>query len=176
MLLTPWLYIGIVTHLDQKTYEMGKVWGGTVIYSANYSEDFMAAMADYQQDGQLDTKSAILPYLAVTNDTILSTMVYLDDVEKPDAFAPFYDIPSVQDGTQIYDNFHQFAESALPELPRQVSLRKHNRPRPLTTYPILGGHSALPPCCWIRSPMSDSFLSYPSSLSAFKASTAARWR
>lgn len=117
-LLTAELYIGVVTHLNQLTYAMGKVWGGTVIYSGEHSEDFMAAMAEYQKDGQLDTKSAILPYLAVTNDTILSTMVYLDAVERPEAFAPFYEIPSIQDGTQIYNSFYEFANAGLPSLPR----------------------------------------------------------
>ncbi|ROT40790.1 oxidase/Diels-Alderase [Sodiomyces alkalinus F11] len=100
---------GIVTHINQRTYPMGKVWGGTVVYSGAYAEDFMAAMADYQQVGQLDTKSGILPYLAVTNDTILSTFVYFDDVVRPAAFAPFYEIPSIFDGTQVYDSFYDFA-------------------------------------------------------------------
>ncbi|KAF7538399.1 hypothetical protein G7054_g2974 [Neopestalotiopsis clavispora] len=109
---------GVITHLNQQTYPLGKVWGGVVLYSANYSKDFMAAMADYQTSGQLDTNSAILPYLAVNNDTILSTMVYLDEVKQPEAFAPFYAIPNLTDTTQIYDSFYDFANGGLPDLAR----------------------------------------------------------
>lgn len=78
----------------------------------------MAAMAQYQAEGQLDTNSAILPYVAVNNDTILSTFVYLDAVEKPAAFAPFYNIPNTSDSTQIFDSFYDFAHGGLPSLPR----------------------------------------------------------
>ncbi|RYP51844.1 hypothetical protein DL768_002920 [Monosporascus sp. mg162] len=109
---------GIITHINQRTFPMGKVWGGSIIYSANYSEDFMAAIAEYQEKGQLDTKSAILPYLAFTNDTILSTFVYLDHLDRPTAFAPFYDIPSVADTTQIHDSFYEFASGGQFSLPR----------------------------------------------------------
>lgn len=97
---------------------MNKVWGGQVTFSANYSKDFMAAMAEFQQHGQLDSKASILPYLALTNETILATFVYLADVERPDAFAPFYSIPNTSDSTQIYNNFYDFANGGLPSLPR----------------------------------------------------------
>jgi hypothetical protein len=132
VVLTEELLAGIVTHLNQRTYPLGKVWGGTMVYSAAHAEDFMAALAEYQAHGQLDKKSSMLPYLAVTNDTILSTFLYQDGVERPDAFAPFYDIPSLQDGTKIYNNFHEFAESGLPGLPRQA-----------TQYPRSSHHEAL---------------------------------
>ncbi|KAL2754837.1 hypothetical protein ACRALDRAFT_211544 [Sodiomyces alcalophilus JCM 7366] len=52
------------------------------------SEGFMAAMADYQEDRQLDIKSAVLPYLAVVSGTILSIFVYPNEVKRPEAFRP----------------------------------------------------------------------------------------
>ena len=97
---------------------MKKVWGGQVTFSSEYSKDFMAAMAEFQLDGQLDAKASILPYLAVTNDTILASFVYLAEAERPDAFAPFYLIPNTSDSTQIYDSFYDFANAGLPDLPR----------------------------------------------------------
>ncbi|KAI3316473.1 oxidase/Diels-Alderase [Xylariaceae sp. AK1471] len=109
---------GIVTHLNQYTYPLGKVWGGLVTYSANYSKDFMAAIAQYQSSGQLDTDSAMLPYLAFSNDTILSTFIHLGGEEKPKAFAPFYNIPNTSDSTQVFESFYDFANGGLPSLPR----------------------------------------------------------
>ncbi|KEY74550.1 hypothetical protein S7711_07153 [Stachybotrys chartarum IBT 7711] len=100
---------GIVTHVTQRTFEAGPVWGGTMIISGNYTTQFMAAIAEYQEIGQLDTKSAILPYIGINNHTIIQTFVYFDAVEYPDAFRPFYDIPVLVDQTQVYTSFYEFA-------------------------------------------------------------------
>ncbi|KAI0846070.1 oxidase/Diels-Alderase [Daldinia vernicosa] len=110
---------GIVTHITQRTYPMGQVWGGLVQFPGNSSKQFMAAMAEYQGNGQFDTKSAILPYIGINNDTILATFVYLDGVVRPDAFAPFFEIPVTADYTQVYDNFYEFCQVDLPyQVPR----------------------------------------------------------
>ncbi|KAJ5217446.1 oxidase/Diels-Alderase [Penicillium chermesinum] len=109
---------GIVTHLNQQTYPMGKVWGGTVIYSGDKAKAFMAALADFQADGQLDRKAAILPYLALTNDTIFATFAYLDPTVKPNAFDAFFQIPNVTDLTKVHDSFYDLASTGLPFLPR----------------------------------------------------------
>ncbi|KAI2785053.1 oxidase/Diels-Alderase [Daldinia loculata] len=105
---------GIITHIVQRTYPMGKIWGGLVQFPGNSSKQFMAAMAEYQAKGQLDTKSAILPYIGINNDTILATFVYLDGVVRPDAFKPFFEIPVIADYTQVFDSFYQFAQVDLP--------------------------------------------------------------
>ncbi|KAJ3498514.1 hypothetical protein NLG97_g1069 [Lecanicillium saksenae] len=109
---------GIVTHLNQRTYPMGKVWGGTVIYSGEQAKAFMGALADFQAKGQLDGKAAILPYLALTNDTIFATFAYLDPTVKPTAFDAFFKIPSVADLTKVHDSFYDLASAGLPPLPR----------------------------------------------------------
>lgn len=100
--------------MTQKTYPLGKVWGGTIAFPANASEQFMAAVAEYQRVGQLDEKSAILPYMAPVNDTILVTFCYLDGVDHPDAFAPFYKLPILADTTAIFDNLYGLASLPLP--------------------------------------------------------------
>ncbi|KAK5625854.1 hypothetical protein RRF57_001570 [Xylaria bambusicola] len=110
---------GIVSHLNFKTYPIAdKVWGGAVTYSTKYSADFMAAIAEYQLNGQKDTNSALLPYIAVGNDTILATFSYLDGIDNPDAFAPFYRIPNTSDTTQVLNSFYELASGSLPSLPR----------------------------------------------------------
>ncbi|KAI1462947.1 oxidase/Diels-Alderase [Daldinia caldariorum] len=105
---------GIVTHITQRTYPMGKVWGGLVQFPGNSSKQFMAAMAEYQAKGQLDTKSAILPYVGINNDSIIATFVYLDGVVRPDAFKPFFQLPILADYTQVFDNFYEFANIDIP--------------------------------------------------------------
>ncbi|KAK6950570.1 hypothetical protein Daesc_008898 [Daldinia eschscholtzii] len=100
--------------LLQRTYPMGKVWGGLVQFPGNSSKQFMAAMAEYQAKGQFDTKSAILPYVGINNDTIIATFVYLDGVVRPDAFKPFFEIPTTADFTQVFDNFYQLANVDIP--------------------------------------------------------------
>jgi hypothetical protein len=96
---------GIVTRVTMRTYALGKVWGGAMIYTNKYRDDIMSAFATYQTSGQLDRKSALLSYMGISNNTIYVILVYLDAVERPTAFAPFYDIPNIYDGTQMHDNF-----------------------------------------------------------------------
>ncbi|KAI0478373.1 oxidase/Diels-Alderase [Xylariaceae sp. FL0804] len=105
---------GIVTHITQRTFPMGRVWGGLIEYAGNASTQFLAAMADYQASGQLDKKSAILPYVGLNNDTILATFVYFGDVDRPAAFQPFYDISAAGDYTQIYDSLYNITNLSVP--------------------------------------------------------------
>lgn len=74
----------------------------------------MAAVAEFQRDGQLDEKAAILPYMAPINDTILVTFCYLDGVDHPSAFDAFFKLPILYDGTQIFDDFYGLASLPLP--------------------------------------------------------------
>lgn len=95
---------GIVTHATMRTYPLGKVWGGALVYTNDYRDDLMRAFATYQKEGQLDRKSALLSYMGISNNTIYVILAYLDEVEKPAAFKPFYDIPSTFDGTSMHNN------------------------------------------------------------------------
>ncbi|KAI1389021.1 oxidase/Diels-Alderase [Hypoxylon trugodes] len=104
---------GVVTHITQRTFQMGKVWGGIMQFPGNYSTQFMEAMFEYQTDGQLDTKSAVLPYIGINNDTIITTFVYFDEVQRPEAFKPFYDIPTTVDQTMVWDNFYELSKVAV---------------------------------------------------------------
>jgi hypothetical protein len=111
---------GILSHVTLKTFPQKKVWGGIIIYSINQMDQVMAAIAEYQTVGQLDPKSAVLPYVAVNNfNAIFISFVYLDAVDRPEAFAPFYAIPSLSDDTKIHDNF----SSAIAEVIDKVYLR-----------------------------------------------------
>ncbi|KAF2473017.1 bifunctional solanapyrone synthase [Lindgomyces ingoldianus] len=96
---------GITTHVTLRTYPLSKAWGGTLVYTNEYRDQLMEALTIYQHSGQLDTKSALLAYLGINNNTAYVSLVYLDAVRRPQAFKPFYDIPSVVDTTRFYDKF-----------------------------------------------------------------------
>ncbi|KAI0199504.1 oxidase/Diels-Alderase [Astrocystis sublimbata] len=104
---------GIVTHITQRTFSVDKVWGGVMVFPGNASTQFMEAMAEYQAKGQHDTHSVVLPYIGINNDTIISTFAYLKDVERPDVFKPFYDIPAIADQTMIWGNYASFCNSSI---------------------------------------------------------------
>lgn len=74
----------------------------------------MAALSDYQEKGQLDKNSAILPYVGLVADAIVATFAYLEPVERPDAFKAFYDIPVQEDLTQIWDTFGEMVSAPIP--------------------------------------------------------------
>jgi hypothetical protein len=84
----------------------------------------MQAFATYQKSGQLDQKSAVLSYLAINNATAYVSMMYLDAVERPAAFDPFYNISGatvVADTTSIRDSFSSvFDEDINRVVPRFV--------------------------------------------------------
>ena len=107
------LQTGVVTHIVQNTYPAEKVWGGIVVCPGNAWEQFMSAMAHYQANGQLDTRSAMLPYFFFNSDIIIQQFVHYDGVERPEAFAPFYNITSIDDQTQIWDSFSAMISSPL---------------------------------------------------------------
>ncbi|KAF2275723.1 bifunctional solanapyrone synthase [Westerdykella ornata] len=105
---------GIVTRVTLATYPVGKVWGGTLVYTNDHRDSVMGAIAKYQKSGQLDTNSAILPYLGISNNTIYVNVAYLDGVERPDALKPFLDIPTVADLTALHDNFTDLIKGGTP--------------------------------------------------------------
>jgi hypothetical protein len=97
--------LGIVTHMTLKTHPLGQVWGGVIAYNNTYIPAVMDALARYQQVGQLDTKSAILAYMVMTQNILLFNFVYLAPLERPECFQPFYDIPPLYDTTKLHDTF-----------------------------------------------------------------------
>ncbi|KAF3395218.1 Bifunctional solanapyrone synthase [Talaromyces pinophilus] len=99
---------------------MAQVWGGVVALPSNIAREFMSAMSEFQTTGQLDTKDAILPYIAPNNDTILATFV--KPVEYPNAFASFYQLSNLSDATQIYQTYYDIALLPVPSaVPRYVT-------------------------------------------------------
>jgi hypothetical protein len=113
--------IGVITHVTLKTYSLGKVWGGTILFTGEFRDELMQAFANYQKIGQHDQNSAVLSYLAINKATEYASLMYLDVVERPAAFEPFYisGATVVADTTSIRDSF----SSVFNEDFNQVVLR-----------------------------------------------------
>lgn len=106
---------GIITSAVFRTYPMGKVWGGIILYDGDQQDNIMRAFAEYQSTGQLDRKSALMSYVGVNNKTIVLVLAYLDEVERPAAFNAFYNITSLQDTTGTKNSFTELVNA--PESP-----------------------------------------------------------
>lgn len=79
---------GITTHITTKAYPMGAVWGAVRVWNSSQIHAISEAFAEYQREGQLDTKSSVIPYLVPTNGTIFITLVYFAPVTtRPKAYA-----------------------------------------------------------------------------------------
>lgn len=74
---------------------MGAVWGGLRVWNASQLDAVSDAFAEYQYEGQLDTKSSVIPDLVTTNSTLLLTLIYFAPVNtRPKAFDAFYRVPT----------------------------------------------------------------------------------
>ncbi|KAI4867549.1 FAD-binding domain-containing protein [Hypoxylon rubiginosum] len=79
---------GIVTSYELYTYPVGEFYIDARSYSLNQTSDFLHAVAEYQEKGQLDPLSSI--QLVETGSNIL--LLYNKPVQQADAFSAFYDL------------------------------------------------------------------------------------
>ncbi|KAL8804031.1 MAG: hypothetical protein Q9182_002822 [Xanthomendoza sp. 2 TL-2023] len=97
---------GITVSITTKAYPMGAVWGGVRVWNASQFDAVSDAFAEYQREGQLDTKSSVIPDLVPTNGTLYITLIYFGPVTtRPKAFDAFYRIPAVADDSGPRPNF-----------------------------------------------------------------------
>ncbi|KAL8990448.1 MAG: hypothetical protein Q9177_000898 [Variospora cf. flavescens] len=108
---------GITTHITTKAYPMGAVWGGVRVWNSSQIDAISEAFAEYQREGQLDTKSSVIPYLVPTNGTIFITLVYFAPVTTPPkAFDAFYRIPAISDESRARPNFLDLISGGPPQV------------------------------------------------------------
>ncbi|KAL9012925.1 MAG: hypothetical protein Q9173_002346 [Seirophora scorigena] len=107
----------IITHITTKAYPLGAVWGGLRQWNASQLDAVSDAFAEYQREGQLDTKSSVIPDLVPTNGTLFITLIYFGPVtERPKAFDPFYRIPAVSDNSKAHPNFLDLISVGPPQV------------------------------------------------------------
>ncbi|KAI0889686.1 FAD-binding domain-containing protein [Annulohypoxylon maeteangense] len=81
---------GIVTNYELYTYPVGQFSVDARAYSTNQTDAFLRAVAEYQQEGQLDPLSSI--QLLATGPTIM--LLYNEAVQSAKAFDAFYNLGS----------------------------------------------------------------------------------
>ncbi|KAI1080736.1 putative FAD-binding oxidoreductase [Whalleya microplaca] len=94
---------GVVTKFTLKTYPIFNVWGGMKLYTLDALPALFDAFAKYQTIADKDPYANVMLQAFPTNKSIgaVLNMVYLKPEESPEAFAPFYDIKTVQDTTKL---------------------------------------------------------------------------
>ncbi|OTA93645.1 hypothetical protein M434DRAFT_385437 [Hypoxylon sp. CO27-5] len=90
---------GIVTNYELYTYPVANFYIDARSYSPNQTTDFLHAVAEYQNEGQLDPLSSvsanpIIIQLLPTGPTIL--LLYNEPVQQAKAFDAFYNLGSYQ--------------------------------------------------------------------------------
>lgn len=100
---------GIVTKFKLNTYPSTQVLAG--VYSVTDIPAFLAATANFSQYNT-DPLAHIVPQVIQSGNTTLgAAILFYDspDVEKPECFAPFFDIPSIS-STVAFKTQAQFAD------------------------------------------------------------------
>lgn len=73
-----------------KAYKMGKVWGGTRIYSADKEEDIHAALHNFVPGNEEDPKAAVIVTdLNILGDVRNFLIFYFYEGEEPPTTGPF---------------------------------------------------------------------------------------
>lgn len=101
-----------------------KIWAQATVYPPAAYDQLMKALMQYHDTIETDDQATLIWHH--TSQAILLVYVYCSPIEKPAAFAPFYDIPSLMDlvppGLRtIYDLIQALADVNSPEPMMYVS-------------------------------------------------------
>lgn len=106
-----------MTEFTTKTFPIFQVWGGMQIFPLNQSSAVLEALYEYQETENKDLYANLIINILPVNDAVYLTLVYLKPVERPAAFAPFYNLSPSSDYTGFY-TLHElmgaFASTSLP--------------------------------------------------------------
>lgn len=81
---------GIVTRFDLYTIPVREVWSQLSVYSLDQASTLVDAFVQWQNEGAADLKSTVA--LTFGLDAVTLGLLYSAPMERPEAFAPFYDI------------------------------------------------------------------------------------
>ncbi|KAI1267561.1 putative FAD-binding oxidoreductase [Xylariaceae sp. FL1019] len=107
---------GIVTEFTLRNYPLGQIWGGIKTYTIQDLPAIMKAYYEYQSTPEKDPYANAIILASPTNSTVgvWVSMIYLNPEPNPQAFSPFYDIPTTSDSTGIKSFMDYLAEYAIP--------------------------------------------------------------
>ncbi|KAK5988324.1 Prosolanapyrone-II oxidase-like protein [Cladobotryum mycophilum] len=87
---------GIVTSFTYRTLPIDKMWFEARLFTAEKNQQLLDALVEYHKVASQDPKATITFSLSEDKSAPKSFigLTYMDPIEPPDVFAPFYDIPS----------------------------------------------------------------------------------
>ncbi|KAM4066418.1 FAD binding domain-containing protein [Hirsutella rhossiliensis] len=109
---------GIVTEFTAKTFPISQAWGGMQVFSLDHASDVLGALYEYQEAENKDLYANCIINVLPINSTLFLTLIYLKPVEKPKAFAPFYDLTPLLDKTGFYTLHELMAMFPVGNVPR----------------------------------------------------------
>jgi FAD/FMN-containing dehydrogenase len=121
---------GIVTSYRAATYPIKDCWGGMLIFGTDQLPDVLQAYNEYQHTPDKDLHANLVLNVAVTNASVLVTLVYLQPVERPAAYAPFYKLTPAADLTGFYTLHEIMGMFPLPDLQRKMWYTSSFEPSP----------------------------------------------
>ncbi|KAI1347633.1 putative FAD-binding oxidoreductase [Xylaria sp. FL0043] len=94
---------GIITSFTLSTYPIYDVWGGVKSYRSEDLPILIAALLKYQSSPSRSPYANLFIQGFQTNSSfgVNLELVYLKPEESPEAFAPFYSIPTIADTTRL---------------------------------------------------------------------------
>lgn len=92
---------GIVTSFTYKTYPVDKMWFEARLYTSDKNQELLNALVEYQNLAENDTKCSIVYSLSADSSAPQSFVgfLYLDPIEHPAIFSPFYRIKQAKNMT-----------------------------------------------------------------------------
>ncbi|KXX76055.1 Bifunctional solanapyrone synthase [Madurella mycetomatis] len=111
---------GIVTSYQASTYPIKNCWGGMQVFSLDQLPDVLQAFNEYQHTPDKDLHANMVLNIGVNNATVVLTLVYLQPVERPAAYAPFYKLTPVADLTGFYTLHEIMGMFPLPNVQRKM--------------------------------------------------------
>lgn len=82
-----------MTRFDLNTVPVKDIWYQISVYAPDQVPTILDAFAKWQESEPFDVKSTVA--MVINLQTVTLGLIYSAPAEKPAAFAPFYDIPSV---------------------------------------------------------------------------------
>lgn len=114
---------GIVTRYDMKLYKSTRMYGGTVVWPANATRQYLEAQKHFilPGGGSYDDKAAIMPNFGYVPQTGISSsgsvLIYNAPIEKPKALENFTAIPLESGGAKV-QNFSAITATTSGYAPR----------------------------------------------------------
>jgi hypothetical protein len=121
---------GIVTSYKSRTYPIKNCWGGMLVFTPDQLSDVLLALNEYQHTPDKDLHANLVLNVAVNNASVLLTLVYLQPVERPAAYAPFYRLTPAADMTGFYTLHEIMGMFPLPDVQRKMWYTNSFEPSP----------------------------------------------